>query len=142
MLGWALTSMDKVMLRTMCSYSELGSVFRRLQNRQRPGRCAVLLHPVLGAPAYRWYESKREQRFFSEANDIVACVMSVMCFGVLLCKDAGGADPGGEFCPGGLYFPLYHAHPIMYTMSETTAVGISFARKTGIISWFPPFPGA
>ena len=24
MLGWALTSMDKVMLRTMCSYSELG----------------------------------------------------------------------------------------------------------------------
>lgn len=131
MLGWALTSMDKVMLRTMCSYSELGlysAAFKIVNVLGVVQSCFTLYWVPL---AYRWYESKREQRFFSEANDIVACVMSVMCFGVLLCKDLVALILGANFAQAVYIFPFIMLHPIMYTMSETTAVGISFARKTG-----------
>ena len=106
MLGWGLTSMDKVMLRTMCNYSELGLY-----------SAAYKIVNVLG--------------YFSAANEIVACIMCAMCFGVLLCKDLVALILGTNFARAVYIFPFIMLYPIMYTMSETTAVGISFARKTG-----------
>ena len=57
--------------------------------------------------------------------------MCAMCFGVLLCKDLVALILGANFARAVYIFPFIMLYPIMYTMSETTAVGISFARKTG-----------
>lgn len=131
MLGWALTSMDKIMLRTMCSYSELGlyaAAFKIVNVLGVVQTCFTLYWVPL---AFRWYESKKDNRYFSAANDVVACIMCVLCLGVLLCKDLVALILGENFAQAVCIFPFIMLHPIMYTMSETTGVGISFSRKTG-----------
>lgn len=131
MLGWALTSMDKVMLRAMCSYSELGlySAAYKIVNVLGVVQSCFTLYWV--PLAFRWYGEKKDNRYFSAANEIVACIMCAMCFGVLLCKDLVALILGTNFARAVYIFPFIMLYPIMYTMSETTAVGISFARKTG-----------
>ena len=131
MLGWALTSMDKVMLRAMCSYSELGlySAAYKIVNVLGVVQSCFTLYWV--PLAFRWYGEKKDNRYFSAANEIVACIMCAMCFGVLLCKDLVVLILGTNFARAVYIFPFIMLYPIMYTMSETTAVGISFARKTG-----------
>lgn len=131
MLGWALTSMDKVMLRAMCSYSELGlySAAYKIVNVLGVVQSCFTLYWV--PLAFRWYGEKKDNRYFSAANEIVACIMCAMCFGVLLCKDLVALILGANFARAVYIFPFIMLYPIMYTMSETTAVGISFARKTG-----------
>ena len=131
MLGWGLTSMDKVMLRAMCNYSELGlySAAYKIVNVLGVVQSCFTLYWV--PLAFRWYGEKKDDRYFSAANEIVACIMCAMCFGVLLCKDLVALILGTNFARAVYIFPFIMLYPIMYTMSETTAVGISFARKTG-----------
>lgn len=131
MLGWALTSMDKIMLRTMCSYSELGlysAAFKIVNVLGVVQSCFTLYWVPL---AFRWYESKKENKFFSTANDVIACIMCAMCLGILLFKNLVAIILGENFAQAVNIFPFIMLHPIMYTMSETTGVGISFSRKTG-----------
>lgn len=131
LMGWALTSMDKVMLRTMCSYAELGlysAAFKIVNLLSIVQTCFTLFWTPV---AYRWYEEKKDSRYFTAINDAVACIMCVMCLGILLCKDIIVLILGGNFAKAVYIFPFIMLYPIMYTMSETTGVGINFSRKTG-----------
>ena len=129
-LGWALTSMDKVMLRTMCSYSELGlytAAFKIVSALGIVQTCFTLFWPPV---AYRWYEEKVDNSNFKNINDLVAAIMSLLCLGLLLFKDAVAFILGDSFTEAIYIFPFILLNPIMYTMSESVAVGIGFTRKT------------
>lgn len=130
-LGWALTSMDKIMLRSLCSYSELGlysAAYKIVSILGIVQSSFTLFWPPV---AYRWYESGKENKYFTAINDIVAMVMAALCISVLLCKDIVALILGKNFAQAIYIFPFIMLYPIMYTMSETTAVAIGFARKTG-----------
>lgn len=130
LLGWALTSMDKVMLRSMCSYSELGlysAAFKIVNLLSIIQSCFTLFWTPT---AYRWYEEKKDNRYFAVVNDVVAYLMCGICLVVLLCKDIIALILGKNFAQSIYIFPFIMLYPIMYTMSESTAVGIGFSRKT------------
>lgn len=130
-IGWLLTSMDKVMLRTLCNYSELGvysAAFKIVNVLGIIQSCFTLFWPPV---AYRWHEEKKDNKYFSAVNDIVAVVMVIMCMLILLCKDIVAVILGKNFAQSIYIFPFIMLYPIMYTMSETTCLGISFSRKTG-----------
>lgn len=128
---WALTSMDKVMLRTMCDYTELGlysAAFKIAQILSLFQSCfTVFWTPV----SYRWYESGVEKKYFENVIKLVSFGMTGVCLGVLLCKELLILLLGAEFGQAIHIFPFIMLYPIMYTMSETTAMGIGFTRKTG-----------
>lgn len=131
LMVWALTSMDKIMLRTLCTYSELGlysAAFKIVNVLGVVQSCFTLFWAPL---AYRWYEEKKETRYFDAVNELVSCVMCAMCLGILLCKNVVAVILGQNFAKAIYIFPFIMLHPIMYTMSETTAMGIGFSRKTG-----------
>ena len=56
--------------------------------------------------------------------------MCGICLVVLLCKDIIALILGKNFAQSIYIFPFIMLYPIMYTMSESTAVGIGFSRKT------------
>lgn len=131
LLGWALTSMDKIMLRSMCTYEELGlytAAFKIVSVLGIIQTCFVLFWTPV---AYRWYEEKVDNAKFQLVMEVVAAVMSLMCFGLLLCKDIVATVLGKDFTNAIYIFPFLLLNPIMYTMSESTAIGIGFKRKTG-----------
>lgn len=130
LLSWMLTSMDKIMLRTMCDYTELGlytAAFKIVSILGIVQTCFTLFWTPV---AYRWYEEKVDNKQFELVNKLVAVVMTIMCMGLLLFKDLVALVLGGDFRAAIYIFPFILLYPIMYTMSEATAVGIGFSRKT------------
>lgn len=129
-LGWLLTSMDKIMLRTMCTYDELGlytAAFKIVSVLSILQTCFTLFWTPV---AYRWYEEKVDKENFEIINNIVAVVMTTMCLCLLLFKNLVAIVLGHNFAAAIFIFPFILLNPIMYTMSESTAVGIGFTRKT------------
>ena len=129
-LSWVLTSMDKVMLRTMCDYGELGlytAAFKIVSVLSIVQTCFTLFWTPV---AYRWYEEKVDNKQFELVNKLVAAVMTAMCMGILIFKDVVAFILGEDFAAAIYIFPFILLNPIMYTMSEATAVGIGFSRKT------------
>lgn len=130
MIGWALSSMDKVMLRAMCTYSELGlyaAAFKIVTALGIIQTCFTLFWTPV---AYRWYEEKRDTQYFENVGKLVSLTMVTMCLGLLLVKDLIVIVLGGNYREAIYIFPFIVLFPIMYTMSEATAVGIGFTRKT------------
>jgi O-antigen/teichoic acid export membrane protein len=130
LLGWALTSMDKVMLRGMDTYTELGlytAAFKIVSVLSIVQSCFTLFWAPV---AYRWHDSKVPLKNFDNVCKVVAGLMSILCLGLLLCKDLVAIILGSSFAESMYIFPFLLLNPIMYTMSETVAVGIAFSRKT------------
>ena len=130
LLSWILTSMDKIMLRTLCDYTELGlytAAFKIVSILGIVQTCFTLFWTPV---AYKWYEAKVENKQFELVNKLVAVIMTVMCMGLLLFKDVVALVLGVDFRTAIYIFPFILLYPIMYTMSEATAVGIGFSRKT------------
>ena len=130
-IGWILTSMDKVMLRTLCTYEELGlysAAFKIVSILSIVQTCFSLYWTPV---AYRWYEQQKDERNYELVGHIVALGMTVMCLGILLFKNLVGIILGPGFRSAIAIFPFLLLHPILYTISEATAVGIGFKRKTG-----------
>lgn len=135
MMNWILSSMDKLMIRFMCGYEELGlyeAAFKIVNALAIVQSCFTLFWTPV---AYRWYEEKTEKRNFNYVNTAVAIIMSGMCLLLLIAKELVGVVLGEEFVEAIRIFPFLLLHPIMYTMSESTAVGIGFSRKTYYSIW-------
>lgn len=129
-IAWALTSMDRIMLRAMCSYDELGlytGAFKIVSALSVVQSCFTLLWTPV---ALRWYEEKQPVSRFDLVSKLVSAVMTGLCMAILLCKDIVAVILGPNFAQAIYIFPFLMLYPIMYTMSETTMVGISFTRKT------------
>ena len=130
MMSWTLSSMDKIMIRVECGYVELGlyaAAFKIVNILSLFQSCFTLFWTPV---AYRWNEENVEKDFFNIVNRVVAIVMSIMCLGLLIVKNVVGVVLGDNFLDAINIFPFLLLYPIMYTMSESTAVGIGFSRKT------------
>lgn len=80
--------------------------------------------------AYRWYEENKSMVHYKYISDALLFFLTGVFFAILLCKSwivkiLGPAYHDGMYIMGLLCFPH-----IMYTLSETTTLGISFSRKT------------
>lgn len=130
LLSWMLTSMDKVMLRTLCSYTDLGLYTAAFKIVSVLGIVQTCFTTMWVPIAFRWYEEKKADGYFVAVMKGIAGLMSLMCFGVLLFKDVLVLILGSEFGEAVQIFPFLMLYPILYTMSETTAMGIAFTRRT------------
>ena len=130
MMSWILASMDKVMLRAMCGYEQLGLYTAAYKIVSALGIVQTCFTLYWTPVAYRWNESNAKKENFEMVNIFVAVGMSVLCVVLLLFKNVVGIILGDDFLQAIRIFPFLLLYPVMYTMSETTALGIGFSRKT------------
>ena len=130
MMSWILASMDKVMLRIMCGYGDLGLYTAAYKIVSAVGIVQSCFTIFWTPVAYRWHEENVKKDSFEAVNMLVAVGMSVICLILLLVKNLVGIVLGDDFIQAIQIFPFLLLYPVMYTMSETTAVGIGFSRKT------------
>ncbi len=129
-IGWVLSSMDRVMLRTISTYEELGlytGAFKIVSVMGVLQTCFTLFWTPV---AIRWYEQGEDPKCFDAVSHMVAVVMTGIGLLIMLCKDLVALILGPEFLDAIYIFPFLLLYPIMYTVSETTMLGISFSRKT------------
>ena len=129
-LFWAMSSMDKIMIRAMLTFEELGlyeAAFKIVNVLAVIQTCFTIIWvPV----AFRWMHEKVSNYRYVFVSKYVSLGMTALCLMILLFKDVVVFILGQNFAPSIYVFPFLLLHPIMYTMSETTVLGISFSRKT------------
>ena len=141
-LTWVLASTDKIMIRALCGYSELGLYTAAFKIAAALGilqTCFTLFWPPI---AYRWYAEERDHSSFEKIIELVNVGMVGLCLVILMIKGVVPVLLGSNYYEAMFIFPFLLLYPVMYTMSEATAVGIGFKRKTGYMILVTAIAGA
>ncbi|MCO7174935.1 lipopolysaccharide biosynthesis protein [Sporolactobacillus kofuensis] len=85
--------------------------------------------------AYRWYSEKQPIQYFQKVSDSVLLLMSVLYFGILFFKDQLMLLLSPQYIPAAGLLGLLCLQPVLYTISETTTLGIVFSRKSYLSIW-------
>lgn len=129
----ALNSIDTIFLNQFNSFEDVGIYSLGIRIAGVVGIVKTAFASFWVPTAYRWYEEKKTLKHYKFISDAILFVLSLLFFGVLLLKKPLGwvlsrNDPNYmnvQYIVGLLIFPH-----IMYTLSETTTLGIVFSRKT------------
>lgn len=129
--SWVFQSIDKIMLKQYAGYEEIGIY---------TGAMAIvaMLNVVQGAfttfwvpVAFEHYSKQPDDReFYERVNGILAFVMLLAAIFLVSFKDLIAYLLGPEYRAATAVFPFLVFMPVMYTISETTVMGINFKEKT------------
>lgn len=128
---WIFQSIDRISIKQFCGYTEVGlysgamSIISLLNAVQ--SAFTTFWVPV----AYeRYSKDKNDTEFFTNVNKIVSVVMLLLAIGLIVSKDLLVLLLGPKYREAMFIFPYLVFMPIMYTISETTVLGINFKKKT------------
>ncbi|RJE83624.1 polysaccharide biosynthesis protein [Paenibacillus sp. 1011MAR3C5] len=130
LLTWLFEGMDKIALRQWSDFQEIGlysAAFKIIALLTiLKGVFSTFWVPV----AYETYEKNPQNKsFFSRVSIIVSFLMLALAILVIMSKDLIILLLGNEYVEAGLMLSFLVFIPVMYTISETTVLGINFSKK-------------
>lgn len=126
-----LHSTDKLMLNAMSDYNQVG-LYSGAQNIVNLLTQVQTVFTTFWMPvAFEHYaKAPGDKDFYIRMNKLVSYVMLVIAVGLLVMKDIVVLFLGTKYREAVYVFPFLAFMPIMYTVSETTVMGINFKKKT------------
>lgn len=131
-ITWVFQSIDRISIQNFSNdYAQVGLYTGAMY-------IISLLNTVQGAFTTFWtpvafekYATNPEDKdFFININEIVSAVMLLISVGLIATKDILIILLGKKYEGAQFIFPFLVLMPIMYTISETTVLGINFSKKT------------
>ncbi|CEH33399.1 lipopolysaccharide biosynthesis protein [Romboutsia lituseburensis] len=130
-ITWIFQSTDKISLNLLRGYEEVGiyaasySIVALLNAFQNT--FTTFWVPV----AHEKYVNENNAKlFFIEINKIVSFTMLILGILLITFKDIIVLLLGSKYSQAVFVFPFLVFNPIMYTISETTVIGIGFMKKS------------
>lgn len=130
LLSWLLNSFDKVGLRSWSSFEELGLYAAAFKIVALLNVFQSIFSTAWIPVAYKWYEDKVPNKKFEQVSTIVLAVMVCLFSFIVVFRDVIMLFLGSEFRNTSKIFVFLLFVPVMYTVSETTSLGIGFSKKT------------
>ncbi|WP_211241904.1 oligosaccharide flippase family protein [Ectobacillus panaciterrae] len=131
LITWLFQSSDRLFIKHYQGYKELGiysaafSIIALLNAVQMA--FSMFWVPV----AYEKFEQDLDNKaFFTKVNKIVTFVMFFISILIVLLKDVIILILGESYRPASSMIPFLVFMPLMYTISETTVLGINFKKKS------------
>lgn len=128
---WGLTAMDKLFLRNMSSFEELG-IYSVAASFAAAGAILQSIFSTVWAPTvYRWAKEGINNEKIDQVTEYVLIAV------VLLFSLAGLFSWAAAYLLPEEYERVRYiliacmAYPLFYTLSETTAIGLGITRKSG-----------
>ncbi|MFP7393981.1 polysaccharide biosynthesis protein [Niallia circulans] len=130
-----LNSLDRISLRIWSTFYEIGILTAALKVSATLTIVQTSFANFWVPTAYRWYNQKKSIRHFEFISQVILLVMSVcFCF-ILLFKDIIVILLSKDYYDAKFIIGLLCLQPIMYTVSETTTLGIVFSKKSYYHLW-------
>ncbi|MGE7905351.1 lipopolysaccharide biosynthesis protein [Peribacillus sp. NPDC094092] len=130
LITWLFEAFDKIALRQWADFQELGlyssafkivallTIFQKV--------FATFWTPV----AYESFENNpKNTMIYSNVSKIVTFLMSIVAIVTIMAKDLIVVLLGPEYQEASKILPFLVFMPLMYTISETTVLGINFYKK-------------
>lgn len=129
-IGWALSGMDKVMLRGFCDYSELGMYEVAFKVVNIIGIAQTCFTSFWVPVAHQWNNDNVDKDRFVYIGRLISLAMTGIFVLVLLFKNVIFFILADDYGQAVNIVPFLLIYPIMYTVSEVTVMGIYFKEKT------------
>ncbi|NMF04834.1 oligosaccharide flippase family protein [Clostridium beijerinckii] len=128
---WIFQSIDRMSIKYFCGAFELGLYSGAMSIIALLNAVQVAFTTFWVPVAYERYSINPENKeFFSKVNKIISVVMLLMAIGLIATKDIIVLLLGEKYRQAAFIFPYLVFMPMMYTISETTVLGINFKKKT------------
>ncbi len=129
-------STDKIMLKSLSNYNEIGLYTGAQTIVNLIAQVQTVFSTFWLPVALEHYSQDPEEKgFYIRVNKIVSYAMLVVFILVLCTKDIIIYFLGADYRDASFIFPFLAFMPIMYTVSETTVLGINFKKKSGYHVW-------
>jgi O-antigen/teichoic acid export membrane protein len=138
-----LNSLDRISLRKWSSYNEIGIFTAALKISATLSIVQASFTSFWVPTAYRWYNQNKDIKHFEIISNGLLLIMSILFCFILLLKDLIVVLLSSDYINSKFIIGLLCLQPIMYTVSETTTLGIVFSKKSylniivSLISIFP-----
>lgn len=132
---WVLNSSDRLVLNQYTTINEIGIYFAAMKLVTALNMIQSIFATFWVPMAYRWHEENVEKEQFEKVSYGLGIFMGMIFIGILLCKKIMIMILSPEYSEAQYILPFLLFSPIMYTMSETTTLGIAFSRKTHFNIW-------
>lgn len=129
-VAWILSSMDKVMIRSICDYSELGLYTAALKIVSVLGIVQQCFATFWSPMAFRWNKENRDIKDFELMGRILMVGMTLIFAFLMMFKAVIIKVLSPEYGQAAYIMPFLLLNPVMYTVSEVTVVGIYFTGKS------------
>lgn len=134
-LSSLLHSMDQLSLRAWSNFYQIGIFAATLKIASVVSLLQTSFTTFWVPTAYRWYEEGKDVKYFKVISDIVLLFMSLVVTGVLVFKGVITVILASEYADAKYIVAFLCLPPIIFTISETTCLGIVFSRKTYLSIW-------
>lgn len=131
LINWLFQSIDKISIKHWTNYEELGmytsaftlvGLLNVIQNS-----FTTFWTPV----AFERYEQNpNDTKFFEKINKITSYIMLLVAILLILFKDIIILILGSKYKNAVFVMPFLVFMPVMYTISETTQIGINFSKRS------------
>ncbi len=129
-LVWVMNSMDKVSLRIWSDFNEIGLYAGAFK--------IVLVMDIIKRSfsnfwvpvSYRWYNEKVSIKKFETVNRNLSAFLSLVFALIVISRNIIILMLDPLYSSSASLVPFLLFVPIMYTLSETTVLGIAFSRRT------------
>ncbi len=124
-------STDKLMLNSLSDYNQIG-IYAGAQSIVSLLTHVQTVFTTFWIPvAYEHYSKNPEDKaFFVHVNEIISYCMLIIAILLLCTKDLIILFLGAKYRDAVYVFPFLSFMPIMYTVSETTGIGINFLKRS------------
>ncbi|KPD31151.1 MULTISPECIES: lipopolysaccharide biosynthesis protein [Pseudomonas aeruginosa group] len=130
--AWGLYVMDRLFLRAFSSFAELGLYSVAASIAAGAGILGTIFTTIWSPTVFKWAAEGVDEKKIDEVSEhVLACVFYIFVISGLF----SWMVP--IFLPE-MYAPIQYmitvciASPLLYALSETTAIGISISRRTGL----------
>ncbi|MCK1981942.1 MULTISPECIES: lipopolysaccharide biosynthesis protein [Peribacillus] len=134
-LMWFINSTDRIILQRYSSPSELGVYFAALKVVGVFTIFQTIFSTFWIPIAYKWENEKVDTKEFTKISHYLTCSMSIIFLLILFVKKVFVLILSTQYSDVIYIVPFLIFFPIMFTMGETTGLGIAFARKTHYNIW-------
>lgn len=132
-INWIFEYIDRMSIRYFCDFKEVGIYSAASTIVALLTSCQLAFTAFWVPVAYEKYESDSKcDQFFIKMNRVVSYCMIMIAIGMIAGKDLIIFLLGSQYRDAMYIFPFLTFMPIMYTISETTVMGINFKKKTNV----------
>lgn len=130
--SWGLNVMDKLFLRSMSTFAELGVYSVTMSISGVATIFAGIFNTIWAPMVYKWVKEGVDLKKVDEVSEhLLAAIYFIVVFTGLFSWVLPFFLPK-EYAAIQYLITLCLLSPLFYTLSETTAVGIALSRKTGL----------
>ncbi|MCO7174931.1 lipopolysaccharide biosynthesis protein [Sporolactobacillus kofuensis] len=134
-LSSLLNGMDRLALRLWSDFDQIGIFSATLKIAAVLSVIQTSFTSFWIPTAYRWYSEGRSIDYFKKVSDSLLLMMSLIAAGIFLFKNSIIILLSEQYGQAQFLVGFLCLQPLIYTVSETTCLGIVFTKKSYLSIW-------